>query len=634
MDGRRKQHDARCLAALAGLSAVGRYTAAVHWSLQILASSVLPALGWMAWRPARRLLPEAPAPTSLALGFALVLAWSQLGGMAAGFLGWLSAPWVIGWAVLGVATAIVAGRGAQPTRLEPGWLVLALPAVLLLLFATVPDWYRDSLTYHAALPRHFAQAGGYAPTDENLFASFPLGWESILAQLCALGAAPDRYPPFELRLVGAWATLAGALATGGLATALGVASGRAWVAGLLWLAVPTVFEFGASSYVEPWLVLLATLALTAALLGRAPLAGGLAGLAASVKYPGLGVALFVGLVLVADALRRPDERAALAKVPGYAIVAALLACPFYVRNLLERGNPVFPLAWVLFGGAGWDDWRAMAYGVTLDNYGLGRAPLDWLLLPLRLFTTTDFKDGFEGSLGPVVGLGVVGGVWIALRERRAAQCLLFVALWSLFWASSVQQVRFYLVAVPPILALGLAAIARCRRTRLVMGGMVALSLVWAVPQVSTLWRGQQTGDWLAGRLDREGLLSRQLPETYVPLRALEAHVPEDGRVWLVWTRGFTYYLRRDHRLDSVFEGWRFEALLDEASSVDAAVASLQRDGITHVLINHRYFLLGKNADLTEGRTERLRARFEVLLRERRLVEVERWGPVALYQVPG
>jgi hypothetical protein len=105
-------------------------------------------------------------------------------------------------------------------------------------------------------------------------------------------------------------------------------------------------------------------------------------------------------------------------------------------------------------------------------------------------------------------------------------------------------------------------------------------------------------------------------------------------VWLVWTRGYTYYLDRPYRLDSVFEGWRFEALLDAAPDPPALAASLRAEGFTHVLVNRRFFLQGTNADTEPGRTARLRERFAAALAAGALVEEERWPTVTLLRVGG
>ena len=83
--------------------------------------------------------------------------------------------------------------------------------------------------------------------DGNYFAAFPLGWESALALLHALGAAPDHEPVLNPRLVGAWTCFAAAMAIVALARAAGASRLLASAAGAVWLCLPTVMEFGASA---------------------------------------------------------------------------------------------------------------------------------------------------------------------------------------------------------------------------------------------------------------------------------------------------------------------------------------------------------------------------------------------------
>ena len=572
--------------------------------------------------------------------------------MVLGFTGLLTAPAVVAWLAAGTLGSGLCAwrvRGAGPLGFRIEWAPLAAGSLILvgyLLLATVPPWYRDSMVYHLALPRAFAVAGGYVQPDDNIFASFPLGYESILAALHALGPAPDRFPPFNPRLVGVWVSAGAAFATAGLARVAGAPAKLAGWAGVLLLLVPTLIEFGPSAYVEPYLILLATLALAGVVRvlegTRAFLrpAAAFAGLAASVKYPGLAVVAILAVVQLASGLRRsPEEsRAALRLTVVFAIVAGVIASPFYLRNLIERGNPFFPLAFATFGGRGWDAWRDWAYGVTLTNYGLGRQPLDWLLLPFRLFTWTDILRGFEGSIGPVVGLGLLarfsrrneGERWLA----GPSLLVVFGLLWFVFWALSVQQARFFLVAVPALLAAGLAAVARVspRRAAIAIAVATMASTAWAAAPARHLWERQHTGEWLAGRLDRARLLSRMLPESYAFEAELERLVPAEGKVWLVWMRGYTYYLRRPFRLDSVFEAYRLEGLLDAHEETADFVAALRADGVTHLLVHERFFLVDENAELTPGRTARLRRRFDRLTAQGYLRQVSRWGPVALYAV--
>ena len=586
--------------------------------------------------------------TRVAAAAALGIAWCQLGGMVLIFTRQLTALSAGAWLIAGLGIGVA---GLRRPRISGALLAWALPGLLLLLplllMATVPPWYQDDMTYHLALPRAFAVAGRYAVPDDNIFAFLPLGWESVLSLLCAFGEAPDRFPPFNPRLLGVWTTGFAALGACGLARSLGVPPRAAWFAGVLLLLHPTLRLYAPSAYVEPWLLLLASLAAQAtlrALVGEraaAVPAGLFAGLCASCKFHGLVVAGLLGLALLLWGPGGRELRPALRRVAGFAAAAVLSGAPFYVRTWIQRGNPFFPSAWGLFGGEGWSAWRAWAWGEILSNYGAGRALRDWLLLPWRFATTRELYDLFEGSVGPVLVLGLLLLPGYAWRERgapgraRAVMVLAGVVLcFSLFWAHTTQQLRFWMPALPVAAALATAGYdalsARLRPA--VFACALAASLAWQAGLERRVWDRQHTSAWLAGRMDRDALLRAMLPESYGLYAELEALVPPQGRIWLVWMRNMTYYLRREARVDCVFEAWRFEALLDEETQPEGAAARLRRDGITHVLIHHRFFLAGRNADLSAGRTERLQRRFLALIQAGVLRPIRRWDTIALYEV--
>ena len=96
----------------------------------------------------------------------------------------------------------------------------------------------------------------------------------------------------------------------------------------------------------------------------------------------------------------------------------------------------------LFGGDGWDSWRAMAYEHTLDNYGMGRSITDYILLPFRLFGTMDMIRYFQGSIG--IGWLLMIGISLLQYKKTPTKWMWGLLLgWFTFWALQVQQVRFF-----------------------------------------------------------------------------------------------------------------------------------------------------------------------------------------------
>jgi hypothetical protein len=580
----------------------------------VVASLTVPALGFAALPVARRF--RLDGATEMALAGAMSFAWVQIGAMALLAIGRLSAVTVSVWIAVGVAMGFASGR-AWPARppLAPA-VVTALLFVPYLALAAVPAWQADDMTYHLALARQFAEAHGYVQPDDNIFASLPLGWESIEAALHVYG------PPFEGRLLSVWAMSWAALATAGLAQTVG-ARGAAWCAPAM-LAIPTVLEVGSSAYVEGWLLLLVVLALRFAIAGSW-WAAVFVGLALQVKYTAVAVFVFVLVLLLLDVLRRaPDDSMARARrVPLYAIAAVAIGAPFFLRNWIERGNPVFPTAFDIFGGRGWDSWRAWAYGEINSRYGMGHTLVDWALLPIRLFTTRSLDDGFEGALGPVLGIGALVGV-VRARARPRFLLVAFVVLWSAFWALTTQQIRFFMPAVPALVVL--AADSRW------IVPALAVHLLWAAPTIRTIVERQHTLAYWSGELDREALLSMMLPENYPPSLAVDRLVPPGEKVWLVWMRAYTYYFPRDFRLDCVFESWRFDELIDQAPTVEDVPRALAAEGFRYVLVNDRFMISENAKEMYPGRTKKIVDRYEEAVRLGYLKTIYEWRTVRLYEV--
>src|SRR5690606_33060114 len=164
---------------------------------------------------------------------------------------------------------------------------------------------------------------------------------------------------------------------------------------------------------------------------------------------------------------------------------------WYVKNAVQTHNPVYPFAYSIFGGEGWTQEMASAYEVDQHEFGYGRKPLDWALLPWRVsmaplndlqvtqngigiapqpfwpFSATPLtpQTGVANGRFEVMGLltqSLFGPLLLALCiplifiRRKPAQ--VGFALWSflfffVLWAVGSQQLR-YLLAPAALLCLG------------------------------------------------------------------------------------------------------------------------------------------------------------------------------------
>ena len=509
------------------------------------------------------------------------LAWLQIGAQIFLFLG-IAQPFCFAlWFIGGLF--FVDFRNLSLAALRP---ILFIYPLLIGYFALaiIPPWYRDSLTYHLALPQLFAQKGAYTAGDEIIFGYFPLGWHSILTYIFAY----DAQPLFNPRLVSVW--LSGALAMGGYGLTQHYNTTKGWslVCALTILLVPTQIEFGTSAYVQVWLSLIAMGAVFSLLWKDVRWLGLCVGLAISAKYSGLFLALLC-LILSLSAGKK--------KVIHFLSITILVGAPFYLRNIYLKGNPLFPLAYDIFGGSGWDTQRAYIYAETLKNYGMGESLLDYILLIPRIFFTQDMVHYFQGSLGPVIGFLF----FLSWRKRDSSFLFMigFLGLWSL----QVQQIRFLMPVVPIMIVLGISSIQRSSlwRYTLVVGG----SIIWGsaylpllakhlTPQAKPLydapflflWKRQHTSSYLLGEMTDKELLGKMHKEI-MPIYDYLRHTPKN-KVWLVYTRAYVYYLNAPFRLDNIVEDFRFAKQL-RTHSADEWKYFLQEEGITHIIINHRFF---------------------------------------------
>ena len=313
---------------------------------------------------------------------------------AAGWLGLLYASAYVPLFALAAALGLVATtrllRGVPFPRLAlwPRWqlLLVALMAtyVVIDVVATcAPISSADALFHHAAAPELFEQ--------EHELRELPWSWNS--------------YQPYTVEMLVLdgfllWDSVQGAFAPLVLAVASLVAvaglgdrlAGRAvgLLAGAVLFAQPFMVWMATSTFVEPGLAL--TLALAAwnvvgfVRRGGASalaLAGVFAGGAAAIKYPGAVAAALLALAGATLLRRALTARRALA----FALPALAVALPWYAKNAVLTGNPVYPF---VFGGANRE--ATDAAFESFENYGHGESLIDLVLLPVRLLADAEAFD--------------------------------------------------------------------------------------------------------------------------------------------------------------------------------------------------------------------------------------------------
>lgn len=497
--------------------------------------------------------------------------------------------------------------------------------------ATPPPWMRDSLTYHLALAKQYAMTGTYMDTDFVVFAYFPQGWQSILTILHEPSSGELLINPRYLSVA-----IVGGTAIGIFGWLKSTIKSDIWAmtGSILYLLTPSILEFGTSCYVQPWLTAVCLWLILAISSKRSSLyIGMIVGVACSLKYSALILPILIGGILY-------TQHRKLSPIPILKFIGgiSLFGSIFYIRNILDTGNPVFPMMYELFGGTQWDTWRSMAYSYTLEQYGMGRNAIDYILLPIRVFTSQDMIGSFQGSLGVVwlILLGIY--TWCiykgqALKDSLWMGCLLIG--WTIFWALQVQQIRFFLPLLPLIVLMTIPIVAKWNSTSWKI--WITISGLWAIAPIQQLQQNQQSHVYWENLITSKSpeqastsFLDHRLPENHPVYRELNDSSAK--KVWLVWMRGYHYYLDIPVRVDNVFGATRFERLLKD-NSIEDIQHKLQEAGISHVVINMRFFLVDNNADyLDNGATKTLQIRFSEMIQNNILHIQKQYGPVWVYEV--
>jgi hypothetical protein len=566
----------------------------------------------------------------VAIPGALGLTALGLAGMALGLAGGFRPPWIL---VLLAVPVLGARIGPRPDpvrpRWEPGdpgralraiaWIAAGVLALSHAVRALYPPTGFDALNYQLpAVARHLEAGSLVYPVDLR-FAAGP----GLIQVLFVLAASTGG--DLAAQLVSFGTGLLAAAAVGGLAgRAFGHTAGAA--AAAIFYATPIVGWLSAQAYVDLGGALFATVALHGVVVR---LAGGALGWAAAAGIAAGGAMGVRYLAVVPLAILTLDLLSAPADGPGAGIgrraqatalfvgVAAGLAAPWYVRNLRETGNPVFPLFNDLLGGLYWSAEDVHEHQAWLAAIGPGRGPLDLLLLPARL---TFDPAAFGASTGTGIGfaylLTVPAALVLARRFRAGPTLALFAGGYGAVWFATSQQPRFLLPALGALAALGGMAVQEVAARRVAVRRPLAAALILSVGLFGIGWGAPlPSAAPPTGASARQEFLRQRLP-AYAVVQEVNGVVRGDEVVYAFGFEGLRYHFR-PRVIGDWFGPTAYRRFL---AGDDAARAAWRRLGVTHVLIR----------DDVPSRAVRG-------FRERpywwdRLVPLGRWGDAHLYRL--
>jgi hypothetical protein len=540
-------------------------------------------------------------PEWLALTFGLGAAILGVLTLLAGRMGCLD-PWVFRIGLAGLASLVFLRIGSRPrpaegpsapappisagyNPVEPRgidrlrWLfglLIAPFVVITLLGSLLPATDFDVLEYHLEGPKEYFQDGRIQFLPHNVYTNMPFDVEML--HLLGMEVMGDWW----------WGALSGQLlvalfgpATAVLiyATAARVSPRAGWLAALVYLSTPWIYRLGVIAYVEGPLCFYHA-ALAWAWLGRPSaqgrelarswlLLGLLAGAAMGCKYTALisAVAPFALLAGV-DSWRNQTARPLLAFSIGWGIVMG----PWLVKNLIDTGDPVYPLGYRVFHGRGWDEAMQAKW-----HAAHGPRHYTWKELAASIVDVagrSDWQSPLYAALAPLA-------LWRADSRRMSRALWAYAAyLFLSWWLFTHRLDRFWLPILPALAVLaGLGAEwIRHRAWTVVLAVILAVTLITNLAYDSSALAGlnEWTGDL--------AFLRRDLPERLNrPLASLEDRLPPDARVLLVG-QAAVFHVSRSILYNTVFNAEMIEELSRGKDSASFRRTLLERK-ITHIYVD-------------------------------------------------
>jgi hypothetical protein len=308
---------------------------------------------------------------------------------------------------------------------------------------------------------------------------------------------------------------------------------------------------------------------------------------------------------------RLDPAAAAASIVGALAIGCGVAAPWYVRNWIRTGSPLFPFYLHLWPGQapGWDLERSQLYDTWFSLYGNTVTPMDYVLAPLRLAITSqpDQPAYFDGVLGIalVAALPLLAwALWTRRLDVELRLALLLSGCLFVFWLFSSQQLRYLLPAVPALaVSTAVSGSALDERPRSALRWLALAAAALGLPVIVAWFLTLDPLRVVLGGESRDDYLRRRL-DYYPYYELVNRELPADAKVWLIAMRRDTYHLNRPYFSDFIFEDYTLTRYVRGATKVEDIRARMRADGITHLLVRHDVLLDYRRSPIVDERRPR------------------------------
>jgi hypothetical protein len=280
------------------------------------------------------------------------------------------------------------------------------------------------------------------------------------------------------------------------------------------------------------------------------------------------------------------------------LIAMMSGAFWWGRSLIQTGNPIYPMAYDLFGGKYWSaesQARVMGDVATragdLGLNGLLRLPWDLVQHPERFGSASDLGAPAALALAVIMGLPIlVRFMNVDMRMRRLSDmAAIFVIIAAVGWVCTSTVTRFFAPGLILCLS-GVAAMLLHVRRSLAPVALASTLVVglWGMNRfINEHAEAFSSRDVAVGNETRDAYLTRQL-DHFAAARFVRDQLPSGARLLFIGeTR--PYYFDRESLAPTAYDGHPLTGWVREAVTTEALADRLADEGFSHVILNMREF---------------------------------------------
>jgi len=522
--------------------------------------------------------------------------------------------------------------------------VIFLFLIIEVLLNLTPPTSRDALIHHLAIPKLWLLHGGMYEIPWADFSYYPMNID--LLYLVPLSFGNDIIPKFIHLFFG--------IGTGLLIYwYLGNRFGKPWglLGFLIFFSTPLIVHLSTTAYVDLGMAFFTTASILAFIRWREEgyqstkwliLSALCMGLAAGSKYNALIAWFFLNAMIVFYHSKDTGKGLpALKSGVMFFVVTLLIVSPWYIKNYILTGNPLYPL---------FDHFFKLLPQVGSEESGLavhvehnwasnifqrrtamfGETIWETLLIPIRMFFQG--KDAspryFDGVLNPIF----IVMIPFAFLKNTVPRHMIFFLLFSLFfflmaYFLTVVRVRYILPIIPILTILTVTGMKNIvdripvhpdalRQAGLLgMSTAIIIFLSMNVMYLKNYVHIIKPFQFIRGQETREAFLSRH-EGSYPAMRYINENLPQESRILLMFLGRRGYYLDRSYRHDPSFGMTKLSDMVKASEERITFLTYLRSLNCTHVLIRIDMF----NKYLHDNYPKETIARFLFCMKEY-------WNPV-------